>query len=242
MKKVIVILIASLMLLASCVQESQNIDGLGYVGFSQNTQSKEVYAGISYPIAESLLWTIEAVKQDNRATVGEGIVEGALLTDTFGPYSVGKWSFTLKGYDGETLVYEGSATATIGEGQNNVRVIVTPQGEMGTLRVTGSNIPNEGYNGVEIFADGVRLLGYSYASLTLNAERNYYELNEQSIEIPAGVHDIEVRLNGVNPTIYASFKLRIKGGLTTTLTFGNFEGNIGLTVIVDEEDAIVEEL
>ena len=242
MKKVIVILIAGLMLLASCVQEPQSMDGLGYVGFSQEPQSKDVYAGISYPVAENLLWTIEAVKQDNHSTIGEGIIEGALLTDTFGPYSIGKWSFSLKGYDGEKLVYEGSATATIGEGHNNVRVVVTPHGETGTLRVAGSNIPNTGYNGADILVDGERLMEFSYASLRLNTERNYYELEEQSIEVPAGIHDIVVRLHEADYEVYTSFKLRIKGGLTTTLTFGTFEGSVGLTVIVDEEDAIVEEL
>ena len=91
MKRFMYVLLA-VMLLTSCSQAER----FGNVSFTRGT-SRDLFASIEYPDENSLLWDITATKLSSGSKVGEGFVEDALLTDTFGPFSVGRWSFELNG-------------------------------------------------------------------------------------------------------------------------------------------------
>ena len=234
-----VVIIAVLVVSTSCSTQEKT----GTVTFTQGV-SRDLFASIGYPDANSLLWDITATKLSKGSRGGEGTTEGVLLTDTFGPYSVGRWEFTLTGRDGETAVYEGSTTAYIAEGSNLLEVTVNPIGETGTLVFSGCNFPFDNgngaeYSGVQIYVDG---------QMTFGVGRNYCEQNanglwvipEQTMTLSTGLHDISVLLGGNEPATIETFKVRIVGGLTTTVTFGTFEGSTGIVVSVNKMEAIEE--
>lgn len=234
-----VVIIAVLVVSTSCSTEQKT----GTVTFTHGV-SRDLFASIGYPDANSLLWDITATKLSKGSKAGEGVISDVLLTDEFGPFSTGHWEFTLVGKDGETAVYEGSTTAYIVEGANLLEVTVDPIGETGTLVFSGCNFPFDNtsgaeYTGVQIYVDGV---------MTFGVGRNYCEQNangmwvvpQQSTQLEAGLHDVSVLLGGNEPVTVETFKVRIVGGLTTTVTFGTFEGSTGIVVSVNRLEAIEE--
>ena len=237
---ILVLLALFVVILAvSCSTEQKT----GTVTFTQGV-SRDLCASIGYPDADSLLWDITATKLSKGSKEGEGVFSDALLTDEFGPFSTGRWEFTLVGRDGETAVYEGNTTAYITEGSNTIEVTVDPVGETGTLVFSGCNFPFDNgsgaeYSGVQIYVDG---------QMTFGVGRNYCQQNangmwvvpQQSTQLEAGLYDVSVLLGGNEPATVETFKVRIVGGLTTTVTFGTFEGNAGLVVNVDRQEAIEE--
>ena len=235
----ITIIVMALLLAVSCSTQQKT----GTVTFAHGV-SRDLCASIGYPDADSLLWDITATKLSKGSKEGEGVFSDALLTDEFGPFSTGRWEFSLIGKDGETAVYEGSTTAYITEGPNTIEVTVDPVGETGTLVFSGCNFPFDNgsgaeYSGVQIYVDG---------QMTFGVGRNYCQQNangmwvvpQQSTQLEAGLHDVSVLLGGNEPATVETFKVRIVGGLTTTVTFGTFEGNAGLVVNVDRQEAIEE--
>lgn len=58
-----------------------------------------------------------------------------------------------------------------------------------------------------------------------------------------GVHSFKIVFVGNNGSRITAedFKARIEGGLVTEISFGKFEGRTGLSVTIDEQDALVEE-
>lgn len=234
----ITIIVMALLFAVSCHSEST----FGTVTFTQET-SRDLFASIGYPDADSLLWDITATKLSKGSKVGEGVLSDALLTDEFGPFSTGRWEFSLVGRDGETAVYEGSTTAYIAEGSNAIEVTVNPVGETGTLVFSGCNFPPDNgsgaeYSGAQILIDGERVFGISRNYCTQN--NGMWSISDQTTDLPAGLHDVEVLFVGNEPMTAETFKVRIVGGLTTTVTFGTFEGSAGLVVNVEQMEAIEE--
>lgn len=240
MKKsgIIAVIVMALLLAVSCHSEST----LGTVTFTQGV-SRDLFASIGYPDANSLLWDITATKLSKGSKAGEGVISDVLLTDEFGPFSTGHWEFTLVGKDTGTAVYEGSTTAYIVEGSNLLEVTVNPIGETGTLVFSGCNFPFDNgsgaeYTGVQIFIDGERVFGISRNYCT--QKNGMWSVSDQTTTLSAGLHDVEVMFVGNEPITAESFKVRIVGGLTTTVTFGTFEGSTGIVVSVNRMEAIEE--
>ena len=235
----ITIIVMALLLAVSCHSEST----LGTVTFTHGL-SRDLSASIGYPDANSLLWDITATKLSKGSKAGEGTTEGVLLTDTFGPFSTGRWEFSLVGRDGETAVYEGSTTAYIAEGSNLLEVTVNPIGETGTLVFSGCNFPPDNgngaeYSGVQIYVDGQMTFGVGRNHCQQNAN-GMWVVPEQSTQLEEGLHDVSVLLGGNEPATIETFKVRIVGGLTTTVTFGTFKGSTGIVVSVNRMEAIEE--
>ena len=237
----VIAIIVALALLVSCAQDTR--DKTGYVTFGYAT-SRDIFATIGYPDVNSLTWDITATRLSKGSKTGEGVLSDALLTDEFGPFSTGRWEFTLVGKDTGTAVYEGVTTAYIAEGANTVVVTVDPIGETGTLVFSGCNFPPDNgngaeYSGAQILIDGERVFGISRNHCQQNAN-GMWVMADQTTALTAGLHDIEVLFVGHEPMTAESFKVRIVGGLTTTVTFGIFEGNAGLVVNVEQMEAIEE--
>ena len=235
----ITIIVMALLLAVSCHSEST----LGTVTFTQGV-SRDLFASIGYPDANSLLWDITATKLSKGSKAGEGVLSDVLLTDEFGPFSTGHWEFTLVGKDTGTAVYEGSTTAYIVEGSNLLEVTVNPIGETGTLVFSGCNFPFDNgsgaeYTGVQIYVDGAMKFGVGRNYCQQNAN-GMWVIPEQSTQLEEGLHDVSVLLGGNEPTTVETFKVRIVGGLTTTVTFGTFEGSTGIVVSVNRMEAIEE--
>ena len=234
----ITIIVMALLLVVSCHSEST----FGTVTFTQET-SRDLFASIGYPDANSLLWDITATKLSKGSRTGEGVFSDVLLTDELGPFSTGRWEFSLTGRDGETAVYAGGTTAQISEGTNTIEVSVSPIGETGTLVFSGCNFPCDNgsgaqYSGLYIFIDGERVYGAGTQYLTQG--EGVWLVPVQTFGLAAGLHDVEVTLNGNEPVTAESFKVRVVGGLTTTVTFGTFEGSTGIVVSVNRMEAIEE--
>lgn len=150
MKKSLLVL-ASIMILALCTfvactaEVSDPYDGLTYVTFGgESSTSKNLFASYEVASYDSLYWFYTAEKKDNYGTSGavenKPVHEGNTgLNNAVGPFSQGKWLFTLCAYKNnavseDTKVYEGSVEVSLkGQKEVTVPVSVTPYGETGAL-------------------------------------------------------------------------------------------------------------
>lgn len=157
MKKSLLVL-ASIMILALCTfvactaEVSDPYDGLTYVTFGgESPASRNLLASYEVASYDELYWSYSAKKLDNYGTSGAAtnasIFEDSTtkgLNKTVGPFSQGKWEFTLYAYtsgetrDENTKVYEGSVEVSIKGQKVTVPVSVTPYGETGALKFSGA--------------------------------------------------------------------------------------------------------
>lgn len=149
MKKSLLVL-ASIMILALCTfvactsEVSDPYDGLTYVTFGgESPTSKNLLASYEVASYDSLYWFYTAEKKDNYGTSGavkdKPVHEGNTgLNNPVGPFSQGKWLFTLSAYKKNAVsedakVYEGSVEVSLKGQKVTVPVSVTPYGETGAL-------------------------------------------------------------------------------------------------------------
>lgn len=149
MKKSLLVL-ASIMILALCTfvactaEVSDPYDGLTYVTFGgESPASRNLLASYEVASYDSLYWFYTAEKKDNYGTSGavanEPVHEGNTgLNNTVGPFSQGKWLFTLCAYKNNAVsedakVYEGSVVVSLKGQKVTVPVSVTPYGKNGSL-------------------------------------------------------------------------------------------------------------
>lgn len=126
--------------------------------------------GVSYDIADfnELYWFYTATKIDEFGTKGETTnpvpVAGTAdipeqgLNAKLGPFSQGKWKFTLTAYNDaeqKSKVYEGSVETSLSAGDNIVSLTVEPQGTTGTVKFINAffswNKENDTATGVPTF-------------------------------------------------------------------------------------------
>lgn len=247
-KALITVLIVMALIMVSCSQSK--VEKFGYITWSRSV-SREVTAAIDYPDVNSLTWTITATKQSTGSKVGEGTYTDVLLTEPLGSFSVGVWDFTLDGFDGVTKVYHGETEAYIAEGNNTVEVEVSPVGQNGYVTFKDCH-----------FTDyGLSSMGQTIYSVTISVDDSVMQtFNDTAIRqredglyefvtsftprlLSAGIHDFKIVFTGAKgQTVTAEqFKARIVGGLTTVVSFGKFEGQVGLHVLIDEQEALVED-
>ena len=228
MKKALIIL-ATIVILASCAGVEENKEA--FVTFRQSA-SRDVSASITYPAPQGLVWTVTAVKNTRGTATGAGTYNDVLLTDTLGPFSTGTWTFTF-----DSDVYHGEVTVELTEGDNSIDVNVVTTGETGTLRFENCCIP-AGSTGVYIDMDDNRIVGMGSNYMTAR-EYGGFDMPVREVEAEPGIHDITVTYNGTLRT--ETFKVRIVAGLVTTVSFGIFEGSPQFNVIVNEQEALVDE-
>lgn len=154
MKKSLLVL-ASIMILALCTfvactaEVSDPYDGLTYVTFGgEAPASRNLLASYEVASYDSLYWFYTAEKKDNYGTSGAvanaPVHEGNTgLNNTVGPFSQGKWLFTLCAYKNNAVsedakVYEGSVEVSLKGQKVTVPVSVTPYGETGALEFRGA--------------------------------------------------------------------------------------------------------
>lgn len=153
MKKSLLVL-ASIIILALCIfvactsEVSDPYDGLTYVTFGgESPTSKNLLASYEVASYDSLYWFYTAEKKDNYGTSGavenKPVHEGNTgLNNTVGPFSQGKWLFTLCAYKNNAVsedakVYEGSVEVSLKGQKVTVPVSVTPYGKTGALEFNG---------------------------------------------------------------------------------------------------------
>lgn len=247
MRKFFVVLLFAVILLVSCSNEvsvsSEN--GLGYITFGE-TQSRAILASVDYESPYEKVWTITAVKTDNGETTGEGELTNVLLTDSIGPFSTGTWSFYLEGFEGETKVYEGSVDCTIQTGSNAIEVELESIGSEGSLSITGSNFSKPSGKTpttVYLYLDNSSIESWSASELTF--QDNLYSIpSYQRTAIPKGVHTISLKClcveNSLVETPLFSVSIRVDANATTSLSFGKFQGRVGVEATINGVDALVE--
>jgi len=234
------IIVMALVLTVSCSNNAE--DSLCWINFS-SSRARGLSAYIDYPMAESLTWNITATKVDNGSTTGQGTMQNVLLTDTFGPFSAGRWAFALAGFNSSgRLIFTGNAETKIGKGTNTVDVPMTFEGDTGSLTFTGCNFPEfiDGvmFNSFNVVIDGQQRL--SFSSAESEKDGNYWYGPDKTVGLSAGIHDVTIRLGGSESRDVASFKIRIEPSLTTYVTQGTFEGRAFFNVIIDQKEAICE--
>lgn len=224
--------------LCSCAQDVQRNDGLCTVTFSAG-RSRDVLANIAYPEPMSQTWTLVAEKKDDGSATGAGSYDGVLLTDGFGPFSTGKWTFTLISSE-----YRGEVTTILGEGANTVSVDLSLQSGDGNIRLVGCNAPQTEsgftFSRAEVVMDGNVLFSLDRSVSSL-VDGKWRFARMESCASP-GIHDMEVRVMDSSKNVYRTetFKLRVEPRVTTELSFGVFEGSADFTVNLDRKEGIAE--
>ena len=219
--------------------------GLGYVSFSTSA-SRGISAYIDYNNPDNLTWTVIATKTDSGETTGAGSTENALLTDTFGPYSIGGWNFVLEGYLDSTKVYEGSISTTIKAGSNAIEVVLEPYGDNGTLSFENCNftVSEVGFTPtrVSVNIDSNQAGSIAIADCTTE-DKDLYLLPAVSYNVTAGIHTVYFIYHPKMGTTVMSeiVKVRAVPNSTTHISIGASEGTATFSVTVNEEDAIVTE-
>lgn len=164
--------------------------------------------GVSYDIADfnELYWFYTATKIDEFGTKGETTnpvpVAGTAdipeqgLNAKLGPFSQGKWKFTLTAYNDaeqKSKVYEGSVETSLSAGDNIVSLTVEPQGTTGTVKFINAffswNKENDTATGVPTFEFKLtKEDGTEYISILAQAQ--LIKVNEKysitgNLEIPS---------------------------------------------------------
>lgn len=155
MKKSLLVL-ASIMILALCIfvactaEVTDPYDGLTYVTFGgEAPASRNLNASYKVKPYNELYWFYTAEKLDNYGTSGATTSATAVVKDdtglngSVGPFSQGKWKFTLSAYTSnagneENKVYEGSVEVSLKGQKVTVPVSVTPCGKTGALAFSGA--------------------------------------------------------------------------------------------------------
>lgn len=233
-----------LILLASCSQNMVD-ESVGTVSFTTGVSSRGIIASIDYPAVMDKTWKITAVKTDGGADLGAGIYEDFLLTDVLGTFSTGAWSFALEGYDGQTLVFEGSVSYTVRAGNNLIPVTVHTAGAKGTLSVEGCNflLSQKGcVTRVYLKLDNTDAQTWSMSTLT-SEDGDFYELPTFTKKLDKGVHIMYLRFMFEGDTWEDTepVSFRIDSQAITRLSIGIQEVQLGISVTIETVDALVVE-
>lgn len=239
----LIIIAFMLALLCSCAQDAKvESDGVGYVSFSLS-RSRSFMGSISYAEPESLLWDITATKTTG-STLGAGLYEDVTITDEIGPFATGEWTFTFKGYDGETEVYNASVTAEIAVGDNSIDVSLSTSQTNGTISIVDSTYTEteNAISQIDYYLDGSLLTAFTPGNCTL-VETGTYKLPDYSTTKKEGVYTFTVKyITRTGAVCYeSSAKIRVVGGMTTEISFLRAEGDALFNMNITQQDAIVTE-
>ena len=232
-----------LTLLCSCVLDNSTVldNSVGMVTFSSEV-SRGITAFIEYPTLLDKTWTLTAEKLDSGGTIGEGTYEDVILTDSFGPFSVGSWRFTITDSEGKIT---GSTTAAIRAGNNTISISVHSTASKGTLIVENCDfmISKMGtVNYVDLYVDSQRVGQTNWVTANLTSEDgDYYVLPSVTVQLSEGIHTVRLYY-GTDGGGQSSetVNVRIVKGMTTHFTVGETEGNLIVSVSFEEVSAIVE--
>lgn len=232
------ITIISLGLIVSCSSDINKNEPLAFVSFGGSPKSISS-SNHNLPLSDNLIWKYSATKKDFGLTTGETTNESnvngsttGLGSNRLGPFSVGKWEFTLSGYDNSgNKIYTGKTEITL-EANTFSQVSVPIQYVAPSNVVNGSyKLNNVTFNGaVKVEVIATRVDGNNSSSIS-----NEFDLIDGSItatinEIPAGIYKFELNAKDGNETVvsYSSLYVLIMEGLTTVFTSSVEVANTGV--------------
>ena len=221
-------------LLFSCSVSTET----AYVSFSPFS-SRGIAASVTYPSLAGQTWTLTASKTDGGDTTGAGVYEEILLTDTFGPFASGSWSFTLS-----SALFEGTVTPTLHAGPNTVSVSVHTLGDKGTLSIEDCNfsLSDKGaVSSVILKVDGSDLKTWTMLELSSDDDDLYF-IPTYTKKLAKGIHYLVFRYVFQNGDYEDDEEIafRIDAQATTHLTVGETDSSFLLNVTLDTQEAIVE--
>ena len=228
----------SLGLIVSCSSDIKQNEPLAFVSFGGNPKSISS-SNPDLPLSDNLIWKYSATKKDLGLTTGETANESnvngstkGLGSNRLGPFSVGKWEFTLSGYDENgNKIYTGKTEITL-EANTFSQVSVPIQYVAPSNVVNGSyKLNNVTFNGaVKVEVIATRVDGNNSSSIS-----NEFDLTDSSIsttvnEIPAGIYKFDFNAKDINENVisYCSLYALIMEGLTTVFTGSVEVINIGV--------------
>ena len=234
MKYIIPLLLVFTLIFAACSTD----DSRAYVSFSTNT-SRGISADVTYPSMLGQTWTLVASKTDGGDTTGGGTYEDILLTDTFGPFASGSWSFTLS-----SDLFEGTATPTLHAGPNTVHISVHTLGDKGTLSLEDCNfsLSDKGaVSSVILKVDDSDLKTWTLLELSSD-DNDLYFIPTFTKKLTKGIHHLVLRyvFQSGDYEDDDDIVFRIDAQATTHMTIGETESSFLLNVTLDEAEAIVE--
>ena len=232
--------------LCSCVLDNSVSDVLdnstGYVSFCD--ESRGITASITYPGIYDKTWTVTATKLDGGSSVGAGTYDDVLLSDTFGPFSVGQWEFVLEGFSNGVKVFEGSVETQIKVGNNTVSVQLHTTASDGTLSFEGSNFMMSEKGAVTkvlLIVDNEDAKSWTYMQMTTE-DNDLYFIPTFTKVMSKGIHTLHLRYVFQSGDVVndPDISFRIDNGAVTHITIGMTEGSFLFNITLDTVDALVE--
>lgn len=237
MRKLLPLLL--LLLLVSCSADVLDNSTLCYVSFSAES-SRSVTASVTYPSYLEGTWTLVATKTDGGDATGSGTYTDVLLTDTFGPFSAGSWSFTLS-----NGTFEGTAETTLHVGGNSIPLSLHTTASEGTFSFEESNFSMSDKGAVTkviLNIDGEDAKSWTYMQMT-TTDGDLYMIPGFTKALSKGIHTLRLRyvFQSGDYEDEPVISFRIDGGATTHITTGLTEGNLTFSITLDTVEPIVND-
>ena len=238
MKRTLFVIIVTLLIVCSCTLDNSTYvldNSVGYVTFCDSERG--ITASISYPEIYDKTWTVTATKTDGGASVGAGVYDDALLTDTFGAFSTGQWRFMLEGYDNGVKVLEGSVTTTIKVGSNSVSVQLHTTASDGVLSFEGSNFSMTEKGAATkaiLVVDNEDAKSWTYMQMTTE-DNDMYFMPTFTKTLGKGIHTLHLRYVFESGDVEnePDISFRIDGGAVTHIIIGLVDGSLLFSVSLD---------
>lgn len=206
---IITIVLLATFIMVSCSPDTNVTDnGLALITFNASDRVARSLTRTNPKLnVEDLWWSYTAVKAEgDPLTTGAKTEATAVgtkgLTETVGPFSYGKWTFTLYGYADESrtkLAYTGSSEVVIGKSTTGIGVTVSSQtadDHNGTLAVQKmGNLKLKLQNGNEISKYDNLVMNINVKGGPRDLDKNYVTLNsddEFSQSLPSGNYTITI--------------------------------------------------
>lgn len=232
------ITLISLGLIVSCSSDINKNEPLAFVSFGGSVKSISS-SNPDLPLSDNLIWKYSATKKDFGLTTGETANESnvngsttGLGSNRLGPFSVGKWEFTLSGYDDSgSQIYTGKTEVSL-EANTITQISVPIQYVAPTNVVNGSyKLDNVTFNGaikVEVIA--TRVDGSNSTSISKNFDLTNSSISTTVNEIPAGIYKFDFNAKDFNEIVvsHSSLYALIMEGLTTVFTGSVEVANTGV--------------
>lgn len=255
MKKnyLIFIMIITLGLVLSCSNNNSFSDKTAMITFG-NSSSRELNSSNQIPMSNDLYWYYTAEKIDGGYSTGTALTQTPVkegvtgyLNKSVGPFSYGKWKFTLYGYadsNRKDLIYSGvNSDVSIGATNSTVNVTVRYQNESGKdgyLLIEDVNFITASTSTTASITSAKMTITRDGASGSLavkNLTNNNLKFSHEKITLTDGVYKLDFQLrdnagnevgtvNGKYVLILSGRVTKVSGSISENTEYGSFKVTI----------------
>lgn len=255
MKKnyLIFIMIITLGLVLSCSNNNSFSDKTAMITFG-NSSSRELNSSNQIPMSNDLYWYYTAEKMDGGYSTGTALTQTPVkegvtgyLNKSVGPFSYGKWKFTLYGYadsNCKDLIYSGvNSDVSIGATNSTVNVTVSYRNESGKdgyLLIENVNFITASTSTTASITSATMTItkdGSTEEPIVKNLTKTNNTFSHKKITLKNGVYKLDFQLrdnagnevgtvNGKYVLILSGRVTKVSGSISENTEYGSFNVTI----------------